>query len=131
MVRSQSRALASSSPGLRYSPTRRPPRAADVRSRRPCWAFGSSQRSLSDKVARRARTLFTSIHSCKEKRRSNSGNGSTIALASALGSYMSTRTLQARKGGLYKGAKLKAIHHKPLELVADDEGSISLGWVDV
>ena len=25
---------------------------------------------------------------------------------------------------------MKAIHHKPLELVSDDEGSITLGWVD-
>jgi hypothetical protein len=29
-----------------------------------------------------------------------------------------------------KGAHLKAIHHKPLELLADNEGSITVGWVD-
>ena len=26
--------------------------------------------------------------------------------------------------------QLKAIHHKPLDLIADNEGSITLGWVD-
>jgi hypothetical protein len=43
---------------------------------------------------------------------------------------MSTRTLQTRKSGVFKGPRLRAIHHKPLELIADDEGSITLGWVD-
>jgi hypothetical protein len=43
---------------------------------------------------------------------------------------MSTRTLLTGKGNIFKGAKLKAIHHKPLELLADDEGSVTLGWVD-
>jgi len=43
---------------------------------------------------------------------------------------MSTRTLQTGKSGIFKGSKLKAIHHKPLELLADDDGSITLGWVD-
>jgi len=43
---------------------------------------------------------------------------------------MATRTLQTGKGGTIKATKLRAIHHKPLELLADDEGSITLGWVD-
>jgi hypothetical protein len=43
---------------------------------------------------------------------------------------MSARTLQTGKSGIFKGTGLKAIHHKPLELMADDEGSITLGWVD-
>ena len=43
---------------------------------------------------------------------------------------MSDRTLQTRKSGVFKGSGLKAIHHKPLELIADDEGSITMGWVD-
>ena len=43
---------------------------------------------------------------------------------------MSDRTLLTRKSGVFKDSGLKAIHHKPLELVADDEGSITLGWVD-
>jgi hypothetical protein len=43
---------------------------------------------------------------------------------------MATRTLQPGKAGFSKGPRLKAIHHKPLELLADDEGSITLGWVD-
>jgi hypothetical protein len=45
---------------------------------------------------------------------------------------MSARTLQTRKSGVFKGGSgLKAIHHKPLELIADDEGSVTMGWVDV
>jgi hypothetical protein len=32
---------------------------------------------------------------------------------------------------MFKGQQFKAIHHKPLELVADAEGSVTLGWVDV
>ena len=43
---------------------------------------------------------------------------------------MGVRTLHTGKRGIFKGAGLKAIHHRPLELVADDEGSITLGWVD-
>ena len=43
---------------------------------------------------------------------------------------MATRTLHTGKFGISKGPRLKAIHHKPLELLADDEGSITLGWVD-
>src|SRR6185503_930723 len=44
---------------------------------------------------------------------------------------MSDRTLQTRKSGVFRGGRgLKAIHHKPLELIADDEGSITMGWVD-
>jgi hypothetical protein len=43
---------------------------------------------------------------------------------------MSTRTLQTGKGGTFKGPRLRAIHHRPLELMADEEGSITLGWVD-
>jgi hypothetical protein len=43
---------------------------------------------------------------------------------------MSARTLQTGRAGTFKGAKLKAIYHKPLELLADDEGSITVGWVD-
>ena len=43
---------------------------------------------------------------------------------------MSTRTLPTGKGRAGRGPQFKAIHHKPLELVADDEGSITLGWVD-
>jgi len=43
---------------------------------------------------------------------------------------MSARTLQIRKSGIFGGAGLKAIHHKPLELISDDEGSVTLGWVD-
>ena len=43
---------------------------------------------------------------------------------------MSTRTAPSGKGLIGKGPQFKAIHHKPLELVADDEGSVTLGWVD-
>jgi hypothetical protein len=43
---------------------------------------------------------------------------------------MSTRTLHTGKGKSGKGPQFKAIHHKPLELVSDDEGSVTLGWVD-
>ena len=42
---------------------------------------------------------------------------------------MTARSIQIGKGSP-KGAQLKAIHHKPLELISDDEGSITLGWVD-
>lgn len=42
---------------------------------------------------------------------------------------MTARSFQLGKGA-EKGAHLKAIHHKPLELISDDEGSITLGWVD-
>jgi hypothetical protein len=42
---------------------------------------------------------------------------------------MTARSFQFGKGA-EKGAHLKAIHHKPLELISDDEGSITLGWVD-
>ena len=44
---------------------------------------------------------------------------------------MGARPLQTGKRRIFKGARLKAIHHRPLELVTDDEGSITLGWVDV
>jgi hypothetical protein len=42
---------------------------------------------------------------------------------------MPARTIQIGTSSP-KGAQLKAIHHKPLELIADDEGSVTLGWVD-
>jgi hypothetical protein len=42
---------------------------------------------------------------------------------------MTLRSLPTGKRGALKGAQLKAIHHRPLELVADDEGSITLGWI--
>jgi hypothetical protein len=44
---------------------------------------------------------------------------------------MAARTLPTGRRRLLKGAQLKAIHHRPLELLADDEGSVTLGWVDV
>jgi hypothetical protein len=43
---------------------------------------------------------------------------------------MTTRTLHSGRNHFGKGQQFKAIHHKPLELVADDEGSVTLGWVD-
>jgi len=43
---------------------------------------------------------------------------------------MGTRTLATAKGQVGKGPQFKAIHHKPLELLSDDEGSVTLGWVD-
>ncbi|HMJ55677.1 MAG TPA: hypothetical protein VK540_26560 [Polyangiaceae bacterium] len=43
---------------------------------------------------------------------------------------MTARTLQIARRRIFKGSRLKAIYHKPLELVADEEGSITLGWVD-
>jgi hypothetical protein len=39
------------------------------------------------------------------------------------------RTLTPRKRSV-TGPQLKAIHRKALELIADEEGSITLGWVD-
>lgn len=42
---------------------------------------------------------------------------------------MTARSFHVGKGP-QKGSHLKAIHHKPLELIADDDGSITLGWVD-
>jgi hypothetical protein len=43
---------------------------------------------------------------------------------------MGTRTLPTARSHIGKGPQFKAIHHKPLELVSDDEGSVTLGWVD-
>jgi hypothetical protein len=63
-------------------------------------------------------------------RRSSARNDGAFALAWRLWEPMSTRTLQTGKGHNGKGPQFKAIHHKPLELLADDEGSITLGWVD-
>jgi hypothetical protein len=44
---------------------------------------------------------------------------------------MATRHLSAGKRPSIAGGQLRAIHHKPLELIADEDGSVTLGWVDV
>jgi hypothetical protein len=44
---------------------------------------------------------------------------------------MAARTLPTAKRLPLGRAQLRTIHHKPLELLADDDGSVTLGWVDV
>jgi hypothetical protein len=43
---------------------------------------------------------------------------------------MGARTVQLGRRRIFREARLKAIYHKPLELLSDDDGSITLGWVD-
>ena len=44
---------------------------------------------------------------------------------------MPMRNLTTGKKPLLRGGNLRAIHHKPLELIADEDGSVTLGWIDV
>jgi hypothetical protein len=44
---------------------------------------------------------------------------------------MGTRNLSTGNKLPIASAQVRAIHHKPLELIADEEGSVTLGWVDV
>lgn len=44
---------------------------------------------------------------------------------------MAARTIPTGKRPAVGRGQLKAIHHKPLELIANEEGSVTLGWVDV
>jgi hypothetical protein len=44
---------------------------------------------------------------------------------------MAARTLPTAKRPPLGRAQLKTIHHKPLDLLADNDGSVTLGWVDV
>jgi hypothetical protein len=44
---------------------------------------------------------------------------------------MATRNLSMGRRLPIGGGQLRAIRHRPLELIADDHGSVTLGWVDV